>query len=204
MRRAILALVLTASMLLAGCTSLEDLTISEIPQDAQPAGWSLDEERSDEDEASAGPITVAAFATRVYTHENVPQGTVAVVTVSDVPLADVDARIRSRFQQVMADQGVQRSELRSGTMTVDGFEAEYTLYEATIEQEDAQGDGYVLEYTYGCDPVDTVVGFLGFAITEVQSGGFGGSNDDTWEDVAGPNWQEDSFDGMSKDVDCKG
>lgn len=203
MRKIALTVVLASAMVLAGCASLDSLTISKVPAEDRPSGWSLDEERSDEGEATAGPFTVAAFASRVYTHEEVPQGTVAVVTVSDVPLADEEGRIRDRFQQVLDERNVQRTERRSGTMTVDGFEADYTLYDATVEQDGAQGDGYVLEYTYKCDASGTVVGFLGFAVTEVQSGGFSGSNAETWEEVAGSNWQE-SFDGMSKDVDCKG
>lgn len=202
MRHAFVAVALVGTMLLAGCASLDSLTIADVPSDRRASGWSFDQEQSEKGEVNAGPLTVAAFASRVYQHSDTPQGAMAVVTVSDVPLADIKGRIREQFQQVLQDRNVQRTERRSGQMSVDGYTADYTLYDAEIQRQAATVEGFVLEHTYTCSDSGTVVGFLGLAATEIQTAFGGGQDMQTWHEVAGSNW-ENEFGGMSKQVKCR-
>lgn len=198
---AAVAVLVAAAVVLAGCVSADDLTPADIPASERPTGWTLDSERTEKGEINVGPITVAAFAKQVYNHDAQPQGVVAVVTVTDVPLADVQGRIRDEFDKTLQSQGVQRTERRSGQMQVDGQTADYTLYDAQVDQAGASVKGFVLEYTYSCGEAGNVAGFLGLAGTEVQTRFGGGSDASTWHDVAGSDW-ENEFGGMSKAVTC--
>lgn len=202
MRRALAALTLTTFIVLAGCASLDDLVVADVPDSELASGWSLDDENTGKDTVEAGPLTVAAFSKQVYEHSSAPQGVMAIVTVTDVPLANVQGRIREEFQKTLDDRDVDRTERRSGEIDVDGYTAEYTLYDAQTQQGGTNVEGFVLEYTYGCSDSGTAVGFLGFAVTEVQTGFGGGTDESTWEDVAGPNW-ESEIGGMAKDVKCR-
>lgn len=197
------ALLVGAAVLLAGCASADSLVVADVPPGDLASGWDLDRNRSTKQDVQAGPITVAAFATQVYDHDDRPRGLMAIVTVSDVPFADIDGRIRDQFQQRLEDEGVQRTQRRTGTVHVDGTSADYTLFDAEMDQEGARVEGLVIEYTYKCPDQSTVVGFLGLARTEVGTA-LGSSTDfATWEEIAGSDWRND-VGGMAERVECGG
>lgn len=196
-------LLLTAAVVLAGCASADTLVVATVPDGELEPGWDFQQDESTVEEVQVGPITVAAFATQVFRHEDAPRGIMAVVTVSDVPLAGVEDRIRDQFRQRLDDDGVQRTERDTGTLQVDGATTEYTLYDAQIERQGARAEGLSIEYTYSCPDESTVVGFLGIARTEIQTS-FGSSTDfSSWEEVAGSDW-ESQIAGMATSVECGG
>lgn len=202
-RTAPLVAVLFLSVALAGCASLDDLNPARIPARSLEPGWSLNDDKTDSGEVKAGPLTVAVWRSLIWEHNDPPRGLIAIVTVSDVALADEEGRIRDEFANRLEEEGVTRTERRSGEMSVDGETADYTLYDAEIETDRARttAEGFVLEYTYKCGAEDTVVGFLAIARTEVHSA-IGSSTDmSTWREVAGPDWEQ-SFGGMSTAVEC--
>lgn len=200
--RTAVALALASALLLAGCADPSTFTAAVIPQEDLASGWSQDPERTGQDTVNVGPFTVAVVSKQVYEQSDMPRGVIAVVSVTDVPLAGVQDRIRTQFGETLQSQGVERTERESGQLTVDGRTADYTLYDAEMDAEGgARASGLVLEYTYTCDAEGTVVGFLGLARTEVQTA-FGTSrNEQTWQEIAGSNW-ESEFGGMSKDIVC--
>lgn len=202
MPRKLVAVVVLVMVALSGCASLDSLVVADVPEDRLANGWSLDRERSEAGEVQAGPLTVAAFTSRVYDHGSQPKGAMAIVTVSDVAFADVEGQIRQQFREVLQEQGVERTERRSGQMPVDGFTADYTLYDARVTQSGVTVDGYVLEYTYGCSASGTVVGFLGLAATEIRSAVGSSSDASTWHEIAGSDWRSE-FGGMSDQVRCR-
>lgn len=202
---AVTAALLTLTVALAGCASLDDLAAARLPDGALGPGWGAEGSQTQEGEIDAGPFTVAAWRSLIYEHDDRPKGIIAVVTVTDVMFADEEGRIRDQFRQRLQDEGVDRTERRSGEMSVDGETASYTLYDADIQDQQQQADakGFVLEYTYKCDAEDTVVGFLGIARTEVQTAVGTSTDESTWEEIAGSDWQQ-SFGGMSTSVRCSG
>lgn len=150
MRRPLLALALTASVLAAGC--LGSVEAAKIPQKSLPSGWSLQNEKSE-----SIAFGLAQLKTREYgTGSGLAGATVA--SVNDVPVLDERERVLPRaIEKVEEKKGVKFKNPSSLSVQLTNLDQKAPATEYDVEG--ARGPAKALIVTPNCGPFVIAAGY---------------------------------------------
>lgn len=198
----VLVVALALSAALAGCIS-GAFSPAKLGSDP-PAGWQYDSQNSQGGQ-SGNALATVRYQLNVYdtTDSSKPPGALGVVSVSSVPLIDVQGQIKQKLDDWVSQQGISLSQTGTGATTIQGNRADYTLFDATKTQNGATVHGRAIDLKYTCSANGEAVRLFGFAATEMP-GFLGGSQKDTasWTTVVGQDPPASPAGGMLGQVVC--
>lgn len=195
---AVVAALLASTALLSGCIQ-GAFYPAEIPQLAP--GWSKDGADSQSGEKGLQPLVVAKYQVNVYQETTAYPGRIYVISVSNVPLVDLQAEISKQLEAKLQENNVQRTEKGRGTGTIGTDAATFIDYDATATISGVQIQGKAVDASYTCKANGEAVRVFGLATTDAPALLGGGHDEKYWRDIVGSNFPA-SLGGMVAAVKC--